>query len=45
LEQFGLLARRSEEDARLVHAPFKVTDMGPRYTVGRAGGILLRGQL
>ena len=27
LEQFGLLARRSEEDARLVHARFVMTDM------------------
>src|SRR5205823_5088886 len=31
LKQFGLLARRPEEDARLVHARFMMTDLGTRY--------------
>src|SRR5215208_2673260 len=36
LEQFGLLARRPEEDARLVHARFMMSDMAHSYAVGRA---------
>jgi len=37
LEQLGLLARRPEEDARLVHARFNMTDMAHTLRWGRAG--------
>src|SRR6185437_6571825 len=34
LEQLGLAARRSEEDAGLAHARFMMTDIGPRASRG-----------
>src|SRR5215218_8164459 len=40
LEQFGLLARRSDEDARLVHARFMMTDRRTRYAVRRCVHVL-----
>src|ERR687897_3076336 len=40
LEQFGLLARRPEEDARLVHARFMMTDMAHTLRRGPRAGIL-----
>src|SRR2546423_8592861 len=43
LEQFRLLARRPEEDARLVHARFMMTDMAPTPRRGPRAN-LLRGR-
>src|SRR5213079_122767 len=40
LEQFRLLARRPEEDARLVHARFMMTDMAHTLRRGLRAGIL-----
>src|SRR5205823_3387303 len=40
LEQFGLLARRPEEDARLVHARFMMADMAHTLRRGPCAGIL-----
>src|SRR5439155_19850728 len=41
LEQFGLLARRPEEDAGLVHARFMMTDMAHTLRRGPRAGIRL----
>jgi hypothetical protein len=40
LEQFGLLARRPEEDARLVHARFMMTNVAQTLRRGPRAGIL-----